>query len=425
MMELHDWETRHKKMLASFNEAIKVTFPSLHPHTLVYNTHLEGHRCDVCGKQNINTGYRCKEDDCDFDCCNFCCNKQLCPDLDEGLTLVSTKNMKISDPEPIRAATGESRPFRVIKTKTVPLGDLNSGFTTKTVSLGEINQKTLKRNFTYALTSAQRALLARKMRVHPAVIDELDYVDSNTGAHRTTTIVCKTLNLPSGFMTQMIMTALSIPQIPSSNPHRVEALHPHQLSYYVNYDYIKFVCSKCEDSNTAGFECLDCNEKFCFSCYAGAASNAVNTKCNKVINQICQPNEVAVFKEYLRGGADKNADPYLIALYETYAETIKHLPLIDGYTRARTNWIVKRDSSYDETKTLSYPKIHEHKLVFNNSLAGIHNCNGECKKSGLREAYRCKDCDFDLCMDCAAKIILVEPITSISTEPTTSVTAEP
>eukprot|EP01127_Copromyxa_protea_P014688 TRINITY_DN4142_c0_g1_i3.p1 TRINITY_DN4142_c0_g1~~TRINITY_DN4142_c0_g1_i3.p1 ORF type:complete len:887 (+),score=187.45 TRINITY_DN4142_c0_g1_i3:40-2700(+) len=48
-----------------------------------------------------------------------------------------------------------------------------------------------------------------------------------------------------------------------------------------------------------------------------------------------------------------------------------------------------------------FPHLHAHPLFYNNEAVG-HWCDF-CRSRGLREAYRCNTCDYDLCIPCTKK----------------------
>jgi len=58
----------------------------------------------------------------------------------------------------------------------------------------------------------------------------------------------------------------------------------------------------------------------------------------------------------------------------------------------------KINNSFDNSRKIYIQDIHSHELIFNNAL-DTHKCD-VCSKKEIKEGYRCKDCDFDLCLDC-------------------------
>merc|ERR1719353_484345 len=61
--------------------------------------------------------------------------------------------------------------------------------------------------------------------------------------------------------------------------------------------------------------------------------------------------------------------------------------------------------------SLHVPDIHEHPLVWTEHPKATHSCDSQqnCSASSLAKAFYCKQCDFDLCEDCAKVYYPVPP----------------
>jgi len=66
--------------------------------------------------------------------------------------------------------------------------------------------------------------------------------------------------------------------------------------------------------------------------------------------------------------------------------------------------------------------MHAHPLTFARALSG-HHCD-DCRKS-VTAAWRCADCDFDLCVGCFARAKLAKPTAPVATTPAKVETKSP
>eukprot|EP01128_Nolandella_sp_AFSM9_P007822 TRINITY_DN4407_c0_g1_i1.p1 TRINITY_DN4407_c0_g1~~TRINITY_DN4407_c0_g1_i1.p1 ORF type:complete len:948 (-),score=189.43 TRINITY_DN4407_c0_g1_i1:48-2849(-) len=84
--------------------------------------------------------------------------------------------------------------------------------------------------------------------------------------------------------------------------------------------------------------------------------------------------------------------------------TIPAICLVSLIVWMNMELFIARSLAEDLTKDVGkfFPHLHQHVLHFTSSDAMGHICD-LCRKRRIREAYRCSDCDFDLCLNCTRK----------------------